>query len=76
MFVYLLLPIVTATVWSLVVCFALFDRVIVVTIIFITVLVGVALDYGIYTLDPRAANGGRTRAGACATSACRSSPAA
>ncbi len=49
-FVYLLLPIVTATVWSLVVCFALFDRVHVVAITFTTVLVGVALDYGIYTL--------------------------
>ena len=49
-FVYLLLPIVTATVWSLVICFALFDRVHVVAITFTTVLVGVALDYGIYTL--------------------------
>ena len=49
-FAYLLLPIVTATLWSLVVCFALFDRVNVVAITFITVLVGVALDYGIYTL--------------------------
>jgi predicted exporter len=49
-FVYLLLPIVTATVWSLVVCFLFFDRVHVVAIIFTTVLVGVALDYGIYTL--------------------------
>ena len=49
-FAYLLLPIVTATLWSLVVCFALFDRINVVAITFITVLVGVALDYGIYTL--------------------------
>ena len=49
-FAYLLLPIVTATLWSLVICFALFDRVNVVAITFITVLVGVALDYGIYTL--------------------------
>ncbi len=49
-FAYLLLPIVAATVWSLVVCFALFDRMHVVAIIFTTVLVGVALDYGIYTL--------------------------
>ena len=50
-FIYLLLPIVTATVWSLVVCFALFDTVHLMTIIFTTVLVGVALDYGIYTLS-------------------------
>ena len=49
-FAYLLLPIVTATLWSLVVCFACFDRINVVAITFITVLVGVALDYGIYTL--------------------------
>ncbi len=49
-FAYLLLPIVTATLWSLVICFACFDRVNVVAITFITVLVGVALDYGIYTL--------------------------
>ena len=49
-FVYLLLPIVTATVWSLVICFALYDRVHVVAVTFTTVLVGVALDYGIYTL--------------------------
>ncbi len=33
-FAYLLLPIVTATVWSLVICFALFDRVNVVAITF------------------------------------------
>jgi predicted exporter len=50
-FAYLLLPIVAATVWSLVVCFVFFDRVHVVAIIFTTVLVGVALDYGIYTLS-------------------------
>ncbi len=50
-FAYLLLPIVAATVWSLVVCFLFFDRVHVVAIIFTTVLVGVALDYGIYTLS-------------------------
>ena len=50
-FAYLLLPIVAATVWSLVVCFALFESVHVVAIIFTTVLVGVALDYGIYTLS-------------------------
>ncbi len=49
-FAYLLLPIITATLWSMVVCFALFDRINVVAITFITVLVGVALDYGIYTL--------------------------
>jgi predicted exporter len=49
-FAYLLLPIVAATLWSLVLCFALFDRVHVVAITFTTVLVGVALDYGIYTL--------------------------
>ena len=49
-FLYLLLPIVTATVWSLVICFALYDRVHVIAITFTTVLVGVALDYGIYTL--------------------------
>ncbi len=50
-FVYLLLPILTATIWSLVVCFALFDRVHSVAIIFTTVLVGVALDYGIYAFS-------------------------
>jgi predicted exporter len=50
-FAYLLLPIIAATVWSLVVCFLFFDRVHVVAIIFTTVLVGVALDYGIYTLS-------------------------
>ena len=49
-FAYLLLPIITATLWSMVVCFALFDRINVVAVTFITVLVGVALDYGIYTL--------------------------
>lgn len=49
-FAYLLLPIVTATVWSLVVCFAIFPTVHMVAVIFTTVLVGVALDYGIYTL--------------------------
>ena len=49
-FVYLALPILAATVWSLAVCFALFERVHLMTIIFTTVLVGVALDYGIYTL--------------------------
>lgn len=49
-FAYLLLPIITATLWSMVVCFACFDRINVVAITFITVLVGVALDYGIYTL--------------------------
>ena len=49
-FLYLLLPIVVATVWSLVICFALYDRVHVIAITFTTVLVGVALDYGIYTL--------------------------
>ncbi len=49
-FAYLLLPIITATLWSLVICFAFFDRINVVAITFITVLVGVALDYGIYTL--------------------------
>ena len=50
-FVYLLLPILTAVVWSMVVCFALFDRVHSVTIIFTTVLIGVALDYGIYAFS-------------------------
>lgn len=50
-FAYLLLPIVTATVWSLVVCFAIFPTVHLVAVIFTTVLVGVALDYGIYTLS-------------------------
>ena len=49
-FPYLLLPIITSTIWSLVICFALFDRINVVAITFITVLVGVALDYGIYAL--------------------------
>ena len=62
-FVYLLLPIVTATVWSLVVCFALFDTVHLMTIIFTTVLVGVALDYGIYTLShARQTDGGMAHA--------------
>lgn len=63
-FVYLLLPIVTATVWSLVVCFALFDRVHLMTIIFTTVLVGVALDYGIYAFSHarQSAGGGMNRA--------------
>ena len=50
-FAYLLLPILTAVVWSMVVCFALFDRVHSVTIIFTTVLIGVALDYGIYAFS-------------------------
>ncbi len=62
-FVYLLLPIVTATVWSLVVCFALFETVHLMTIIFTTVLVGVALDYGIYTLShARQTEGGMAHA--------------
>ncbi len=62
-FVYLLLPIVTATVWSLVVCFALFETVHLMTIIFTTVLVGVALDYGIYTLShARQTDGGTAHA--------------
>ena len=62
-FVYLLLPIVTATVWSLVVCFALFETVHLMTIIFTTVLVGVALDYGIYTLShARQTEGGTAHA--------------
>ena len=50
-FAYLLLPILTAVVWSMVVCFALFDQVHSVTIIFTTVLIGVALDYGIYAFS-------------------------
>lgn len=49
-FIYLLLPIITATIWSLVICFLFFDQLHAVTIIFTTVLVGIALDYGIYTL--------------------------
>ncbi|MBV9127548.1 MAG: MMPL family transporter [Verrucomicrobia bacterium] len=49
-FAYLLLPIVTAAVWSSVLSFACFERVHVVAIIFTTVLIGVALDYGIYAL--------------------------
>ena len=62
-FVYLLLPIVTATVWSLVVCFALFGTVHLMTIIFTAVLVGVALDYGIYTLShARQTEGGMAHA--------------
>ena len=62
-FVYLLLPIVTATVWSLVVCFALFETVHLMTIIFTTVLVGVALDYGVYTLShARQTEGGMAHA--------------
>ena len=62
-FVYLALPILTATVWSLVVCFALFERVHLMTIIFTTVLVGVALDYGIYTLiHAQRTDGGIARA--------------
>ena len=62
-FAYLLLPIVTATVWSLVICFALYDRVHVVAITFTTVLVGVALDYGIYHAHPCPADGGWASAG-------------
>ncbi len=62
-FVYLALPILAATVWSLVVCFALFDRVHLMTIIFTTVLVGVALDYGVYTLiHAQRTDGGLPRA--------------
>ena len=62
-FVYLALPILAATVWSLVVCFALFERVHLMTIIFTTVLVGVALDYGIYTLiHAQRTDGGVSRA--------------
>ncbi len=62
-FVYLALPILAATVWSLVVCFALFERVHLMTIIFTTVLVGVALDYGIYTLiHAQRTDGGIARA--------------
>ena len=49
-FAYLVLPILTATAWSMVVCFSVFPRVHVVTLIFTSVLVGVALDYGIYSL--------------------------
>lgn len=49
-FAYLVLPILTATAWSMVVCFSVFPRVHVVTLIFTSVLVGVALDYGIYAL--------------------------
>ena len=72
-FVYLLLPIITATVWSLVVCFALFERVHLMTIIFTTVLVGVALDYGIYTLIHAQRTEGGLSAGRCGTSGVRSS---
>ncbi len=62
-FAYLLLPILTATLWSLEICFAFFDRVIVVALTFITVLVGVALDYGIYALvHARQTAGGLARA--------------
>ena len=62
-FAYLLLPIVTATLWSMVICFACFDRVNVVAITFITVLVGVALDYGVYTLvHARQTSGGIAQA--------------
>ncbi len=50
-FLYLVLPIVTATAWALVLCFAVFPRIHVVAIVFTTVLIGVALDYGIYTLS-------------------------
>ena len=58
-FAYLLLPILTAVVWSMVVCFALFDRVHSVTIIFTTVLIGVALDYGIYAFSHARLTAGR-----------------
>lgn len=63
-FAYLLLPILTAVVWSMVVCFALFERVHSVTIIFTTVLIGVALDYGIYAFSHarQSAGGGMSRA--------------
>ena len=63
-FAYLLLPILTAVVWSMVACFALFERVHSVTIIFTTVLIGVALDYGIYAFSHarQSAGGGMAQA--------------
>ncbi len=63
-FIYLLLPLAAATVWSLVGCFALFDQVHSIAITFTTVLVGVALDYGIYAFSHarQSAPGGMGRA--------------
>ena len=49
-FAHLLLPIAAATAWGWVVCFLFFDRVHMLSIIFSTILVGVAVDYGILTL--------------------------
>ena len=49
-FAYLLLPIAAAAVWSLVVCFLFFDKLHVVAVVFTTVLLGIAMDYGIYAL--------------------------
>lgn len=49
-FAHLLLPIAAATAWSWVICFLFFDRVHMLSIIFSTILVGVAVDYGILTL--------------------------
>ena len=49
-FLHLLLPIAAATAWGWVVCFLFFDRVHMLSIIFSTILVGVAVDYGILTL--------------------------
>lgn len=49
-FVHLLLPILTAITWAWAACFALFGNVHLLSVIFSTILVGVAVDYGILTL--------------------------
>ncbi len=49
-FLHLLLPIAAATTWAWVICFTYFASVHVLSVIFSTILVGVAVDYGILTL--------------------------
>jgi predicted exporter len=49
-FAHLLLPIAAATTWAWVICFLFFSHVHVLSIVFSTILVGVAVDYGILTL--------------------------
>ncbi len=60
-FAYLLLPIATAAVWSLVVCFLFFDKLHVVAVVFTTVLLGIAMDYGIYALTSAQRSAGGLR---------------
>lgn len=49
-YVHLLLPILTAITWAWVVCLAVFGNVHLLSVIFSTIMVGVAVDYGILTL--------------------------